>query len=816
MGLERWVRTLPLRLRALVRRRDADLDLDEELRFHLDQQVADLVQRGMAPAEARTIALRALGGMERRKDEMRDARRTGVAENLWRDVRYAARTLRRSPGFTVVAMLTLAIGIGANTAIFTLVNAILLRPLGYAAPLRLVAIQYEHSETVAPATFLDWQSASHSFEKMGLAEYWTPTLTGGDHAEQLDALHVSPDLIELLGVKPIIGRLFLPGEDGVGRGHVLLLGYGVWKTRFAGDSTIIGKPVRLDGESYQVVGVMPRDFVFAPYWAAGQIWAPFPLDERRTDRAGESTRVMGRLAPGVTLEAARSEIATIAARLEREYPGTNQHVTVIPLQEKVVGSVETPLTILLVAVGCVLLIACANVAHLQLMRAAAREREFALRTALGGSAGRLVQQSLVESLMLSLAGAIPGFALAVLGIRGLIALAPPGLPRLDGVSMDARVFLFMLGVTVLAAVVCGVAPALASTRVDVQASLKEGGRGAADGPRRGRLRALLVVSEFAMALVLLVGAGLVLRSFGALLRVDPGFDATRTVSMTVALKGTAHGEPALRLAFFADLIERVKALPGVQDASAINHVPLNGDDWWFPVYAEGHALPKPGEEPRAQFLVVRPGYLRTMGIGLRLGRDITDQDAATSSHVVVINEQFAERIWPRENPLGRRISVDDAGAHPDWFTVIGVARDVKQGSFTQAMPAMYFPSFLGGSYPWKAHPLISLLDPDYMTLVVRSTGNPSALVPAISSLVREMDRDAPVGNVITMDAAVARQFTAPRFYLLLLGLFAGIAVLLAAIGVYGVISYSVARRSHEIGVRLALGAGRAEAFKLVV
>ncbi len=816
MNAERWLRTLPLRVRALLKPADVTRELDEELQFHLDQQIADLVSRGIAPADARTIALRAMGGLERRKDEMREVRRVSVVENLWRDGRHALRTLRRNPAFTAVAVLTLAIGIGANTDIFTMINAILLRPLGYADPSRLVAIQYQQAQTVAPATFLDWKAGTHSYQAMGVAEAWGPTLTGGDQAVTIPSLHVMPELMSLLGVQPMLGRLFRPDEQQSGRGHVVILSYGLWKSRFAGDSSVIGRQVRLDGESYDVVGVMPRSFVFSPYWSVGQLWAPFPLEDRRSDRAGQSTRVMARLAPGVTLASARAEMDIVSAQLEREFPGSNQHVVVIPLQDEVVGSVRQPLMILLAAVGCVLLIACANVAHLQLLRAAAREREFAVRTALGGSRGRLVQQSLVESLVLAALGAVPGFVLAALGVRALVALAPPDLPRLDGVTLDAAVFLFMLAVTVVAAVVCGVAPALASSRVDVQASLKEGGRGAGDGPRRRRLRALLVISEFAMALVLLASAGLVLKSFAALLRVDPGYDVAHTISLTVSLKGTAHDTPAQRLAFFAGLIEGAKTIPGVGGASAINHVPLTGDDWHFPVYTEGRPAPKPGDEDRAQFLVVRPGYFGVMGIPLRQGRDFDVHDEQGSARVVIVNERFAARSWPHQDPLGRRITVDDPSVRADWFTVVGVAKDVRQGDWTDDEPAMYFPSFVGESWPEKARPLSWFLDPADMTLVVRSSGDPAALVPALRALVSSLDRDAPVSDVTTMRAAVAQQFTAPRFYLLLLGIFAAVAILLAAIGVYGVISYTVARRTHEIGVRLALGAGRREAFAMIV
>ena len=818
MRVEHWVYTVPLRLRSLLRRRQVERELDEELRYHVERQTEELVARGVPSDEARAAALRAMGGVERRKDECRDARRVGVAEDLARDARYAVRSLRRSPGFTATAVLTLTLGLGATIAIFSAVNGVLLRPLPYADPDRLVTVSYGRGSTVAAGTFLDWKSASRSFERMGVEEYWTPSLTGREKAEELLAVRVSADILPLLGVPPLLGRAFLPEEEHAGRDRVVVLTHESWRRRFAGDPRVVGQTMLLDGAPHTVVGVMPPGFRFAPYWATeAELAAPLVLDHRREDRQGSSLRSFSRLRPGVTLAQARGEMAAIAARLEREYPGQNQGVTVTPLREEEVGDVRPALLILLAAVAFVLLIACATVAHLQLVRAAARERELAVRTALGASRGRLVQQSLVESAMLSAVGGALGLALAYGGVRLLVALAPPGVPRLDAVGIDARVGAFAAAATLLSALVFGAAPALIASRVNVHAGLKEGSRSAADSVRRRRIRGALVASEFAMALVLLVGAGLVLRSFAALMREDAGFERRRILSLRVSVRGTQHADLARRPAFFRELVERVGALPGVEAASAINHLPMWGDHWRFPFFVEGRPVPPPGEDNLATFRIVRPGYFRTMRIPIVRGRDFTAEDEAAGAHVIVINETMARRHWPNDDAIGKRLSVDGRSAPPDWFTVIGVVRDVKQGSWSEPpSEEMYFPHLRTEKDPGPPLRLADFLSPDYMTLVVRTSADPAALTRAVEGVVLAMDRGAPISGVTTMEQVITRQVVQPRFYLLLLGAFAGVALVLAAVGVYGVISYSVARRTHEIGLRLALGARRSDPFRLVV
>ena len=820
MRIEHWVYMIPLRLRSLFRRAQVERELDEELRYHLDRQVDQYVARGVDPDEARTLALRAMGGIERQKDDVRDTRGLNTLDNLRRDVRYAARVVRRAPTFTAVAATTLALGIGASTAIFTVVDAVLLRPLPYADSGRLVMMRHGRSESVAAATFLDWKAGARGFERMAVAESWSPNLTGGDRPEEAPGIRIGADLLPMLGVRPLLGRVFLPEEEHAGRHRVVVLGHGIWMRRFGGDPGVVGRSIPVDGEPYTIVGVMPRGFRFVPLWAEeSELAAPLVLDDRRTDRQGSSLRVFARLRPGVTLEAARAEMTAIGERIAREYPGTDAAMAPVLLHEAVVGSVRPALLALLAAVGCVLLIACANVAHLQLMRAAVREREFAVRAALGASRARLVQQSLIESVVVSVGGGLLGLMLARLGVRLLVAVAPAGqLPRLDTVAIDQRVLAFAFGTTMLAALLFGVGPALVASRRDPQIALRDGGRGADDGARRGRARAMLVVSELAMALVLIAAAGLVVRSFESMRAIDAGYDARNVVSMMVSLKGTKQATPKeRRAAFFDELVHQVSAVPGVEAASVTNHLPLHGDHWHFPFIVEGRPVPRPDERPFASFRVARPGYFRTMRIPMLQGRDFTTDDEGRRAQVVIINESMARRHWPNESPIGRRLTVDDPVTGAEWFTVIGIVKEVRQGSWTEGQSEeMYFPYLPGppdGTIPLR---LKNFLSPVSMTLVVRTAADPAAVTSAIERIVHSIERDAPISDVITMEQAVAEEFARPRFYLLLFGAFAGVALTLAVVGVYGVISYSVTRRTREIGLRVALGSSPTGPFRLVV
>lgn len=813
MRAAHWFYTVPLRLRSLLARRAVERELREELQFHLDQQIAVNIAHGMSPDAARTAALVRLGGVERRKDEVRDTRRVAPIENLLRDLRHALRVLGRRPGYTAIALITLALGLGANTAIFTVVNAVLFRPLAYHDPERLIVV----SGTVAPANFLDWRAGVPAFAAAGAAEYWTPTLTGHDAPEQIQALRLTPDLLPMLGVPPLLGRLPSAEEAHDGRQRVVVLSHGTWTHRYAAARTVLGETMALNGQPYTIIGVMPSGFQFAPYWAThSEVWAPLVLEGRAADRDGQSLRLFARLAPGITIAGAQAELNAVMARLERAYPGSNTGATLVALQDMVVGDVRPALLVLLGAVGLVLLTACANVAHLQLLHAASREREFAVRVALGASRGRLVQQSLAESVLLSLGGALLGLGVAWAGVRLLILLSPPNLPRLETIHLDATVFAFLLVVALLSSLVFGVAPALRSAGVPAGGALKEGSRSGSESPRRRRIRTVLVVSEFATALVLLVGAGLLLRSFAKLAAVDMGFDPAHTLTMTVSLRGTPQAEPARRSAFFAALTEQLRTRPGVTAVGVTNHLPISGDNWRFSFSVEGRPFPRPGERPHALFRLARPGYFNAMRIPLVRGRDFLPADEANAARVVIVNETLARREFPGVDPIGRRLSVDDPLKQADWFTIVGVAHDVTQNRLASAPDAeMYYPYLRDTTIPEDAPRLTSSLHPAEMMFVIRASGDPAALMHAVQDAVHALDRGVAVSRVETMERVVAGQFTAPTFYLLLLGAFAGVAVLLAAVGVYGVLSHSAARRSHEMGVRIALGAAPAEPFRLV-
>lgn len=742
---------------------------------------------------------------------------------FWHDLRYGARVLTKKPGFTVIAVITLALGIGATTAIFSVVNGVLLRPLEYHEPQQIVTLLNNGRGPVSPANFLDFRAQTRSFERMAAAEAWGGILAGTDKPEEIGGLRMGEGLFELLGVPALVGRALQPEDFKPGKDHVLVLSHKLWNRAFGGDPGIVGRPVTLSGESYIVVGVMPPQFRFPPFWSTrAEMWAPLDLRDRATSRGGSSLRVFARLKPDASVAQAQSEVDAVNRRLSQAYPDANAgiNVRVDPMNEKVVGNVRLALLVLSGAVGFVLLIACANVACLLLAQAATRQKETAVRVALGASRWRILRQLLTESLLLSLCGAVAGILVAVWGVDLLTTLMAGNttsfsvrLPRLSEIKVDATAFAFTLGVSLLTSVLFGLAPALGASKPDLNQVLKESWRGTTGGRRR--LRETLVVAELALALVMLIGAGLLMNSFLKLQSVDPGFNPRNVLAMTTSVAGNSQYVGPEREAFYRQLTERLSALPGVESASAINHLPLAGDRWGRALTIEGRPLPPPGHGIEVAFRVSRPDYFQTMGIPLRAGRDFTERDRPDAPGVIIINETLARRHWPDEDPIGRRVTLDDPRdpSQPvEWLTVVGVVKDVKQESWVDEPSNEIYVPFQqsGGFFRSTARHYAS------MTIVVRTKVEPRSLAEAAQDTVRSFDRDLPVSNVVTMDQVIADSLWQPRFNLQLIGFFAGVALLLAAVGLYGMMSYSIAQRTHEVGLRMALGAQQSDVIKLVL
>ncbi len=799
-------------LRRLFRKEKTEKQLDSELRFHMEQQAADYVDAGMDPDQARRQAQIEFGGMEGVKEECRESRRVHMVETLLQDVRYGLRMLRKSPGFTLITVLTLALGMGANTTMFSTMDALLIHPLSFPDLERLVAVSetlphsVSGSETVAPADYLDWTKQTDVFDGVAAYQSWGSDLTGVGEPEHIEGARVSSSFFPTIGIRTALGRTFTPDEQQPGRDQVAVISYGLWQNRFSGDPRAMDASINLNGVPYRVVGVMPQDFSFPK---ATQVWAPLPLSaDFVQERERQSVLTLARLKPAISPTQAQAQMNTIAARLEQLYPLTNtgRRASVVLLRDHVAGEF-TPmfLWISMGAVLFVLLIACVNVANMQIARAAGRQREMAVRASLGATRKRMLRQLLTENVMLALLGGIAGMAVAKLLLHLFKIGMPSEITRLiagwQSIAINTRVLVFTFVTALATGIVFGLAPALGASKPDLTDALKEGEKSSLLGSRH-RMRSLLVVFEVALALVLLVGAGLMVQGFKHLMENQKqGYNPDNVLTLGVSLNQTRYRQDHRVVAFYQESLDRIRVLPEVISASAVHHIPATGGWSTEKFLIEGRPGPARGVSQLANFQIATPQYFHTMRISIVSGRDFADHDRAESQKVAIISAEFVRRYFPGADPLGQHIRLGSPPAEP--AMIVGVVGDVRRFMFDREQrPTIYVPH--------AQYPIAS------MGLVMRTSGDPQKIAAQVRAQLLAVDKDQPVFDVKSMDTIITEQVSGVRVGAVSMFFLGLLALLLSAIGVYGVVAYSVEQRTHEIGIRMAVGAKSLDILGMVL